>query len=417
MSIWRISGGNGLYGSVLTQGSKNAALPIMAAAALAPCETELLNLPDLRDVHTAADILRSIGCAVDIDGDAALIDSRGLTGCEIPDALMGRMRSSVIFMGALLARCGEARMTLPGGCALGPRPIDLHIMALEKLGARVETREGRLICRSDGLEGARIDFPFPSVGATENAMLAACAAKGRTVIANAAREPEIEDLQAFLRQMGADIRGAGTSEITIDGFSPRPNVGHRVMPDRIAASTLLCAVAAAGGELELRALEPRHLSSVTDSLFQAGCGIISNSRSLRLRSNGRLKAPKPVITGPYPEFPTDAQPLLLAACLKAEGASTFVENVFQSRFRYIDELKKLGAKVGIRGSTAAVTGVEALRGAQVEATDLRGGAALVIAALSAEGESLIADEGHIRRGYDGLDRALRGLGANIEFIP
>lgn len=415
MSVWHIAGGNRLSGSVTVQGAKNAVLPIMAASVLAPGETELLNVPTLRDVNTTIRILRGLGCSVEREGDAVYIDSRSMSRSEIPHSLMRELRSSVIFLGALLARCGHARLSMPGGCELGPRPIDLHLMALRALGAEIDERGGDLICSApSGLHGAGIALPMPSVGATENAMLAACAAEGETVIMNAAREPEITELQTFLQTLGADVTGAGSATVRVRGKKLEPfRVGHRIMPDRIVSSTLLCACAAAGGDVELRAVEPRHFSTVLHSLSECGCDIMSNSSSVRLRSGGNLKAPMPVITGPYPGFPTDAQPLMLAACLKARGTSVFVENVFQNRFRFTEELQRLGARIHTEGRVAVVTGVEALHGAPTVATDLRGGAALMIAALSAEGETDILDSGHVERGYESFDERLAALGADI----
>ncbi len=415
MSVWHIAGGNRLSGSVTVQGAKNAVLPIMAASVLAPGETELLNVPTLRDVNTTIRILRGLGCSVEREGDAVYIDSRPMSRSEIPHSLMRELRSSVIFLGALLARCGHARLSMPGGCELGPRPIDLHLMALRALGAEIDERGGDLICSApSGLHGAGIALPMPSVGATENAMLAACAAEGETVIMNAAREPEITELQTFLQTLGADVTGAGSATVRVRGKKLEPfRVGHRIMPDRIVSSTLLCACAAAGGDVELRAVEPRHFSTVLHSLSECGCDIMSNSSSVRLRSGGNLKAPMPVITGPYPGFPTDAQPLMLAACLKARGTSVFVENVFQNRFRFTEELQRLGARIHTEGRVAVVTGVEALHGAPTVATDLRGGAALIIAALSAEGETDILDSGHVERGYESFDERLAALGADI----
>ena len=397
------------------QGAKNAVLPIMAASVLAPGETELLNVPELRDVDTTIRILRGLGCSVEREGDAVYIDSRAMAACEIPHRLMRELRSSVIFLGALLARCGRAKLSMPGGCELGPRPIDLHLMALRALGAQIDERGGELICSApDGLHGAGIALPMPSVGATENAMLAACAAEGETVIMNAAKEPEISELQSFLQKLGADVTGAGSATVRVRGRGLEPfTVGHRIMPDRIVSSTLLCACAAAGGDIELRGVVPGHFSTVLHSLSECGCDIMSNSSCVRLRSGGNLRAPMPVITGPYPGFPTDAQPLLLAACLKAKGTSVFVENVFLNRFRFTEELQRLGARIHTEGRVAVVTGVDVLHAAPTVATDLRGGAALIIAALSAEGETDILDSGHVVRGYESFDKRLTELGAKV----
>lgn len=288
-------------------------------------------------------------------------------------------------------------------------------MALRALGAQIDERGGELICSApDGLHGAGIALPMPSVGATENAMLAACAAEGETVIMNAAKEPEISELQSFLQKLGADVTGAGSATVRVRGRGLEPfTVGHRIMPDRIVSSTLLCACAAAGGDIELRGVVPGHFSTVLHSLSECGCDIMSNSSCVRLRSGGNLRAPMPVITGPYPGFPTDAQPLLLAACLKAKGTSVFVENVFLNRFRFTEELQRLGARIHTEGRVAVVTGVDVLHAAPTVATDLRGGAALIIAALSAEGETDILDSGHVVRGYESFDRRLTELGAKV----
>lgn len=413
MSIWRIEGGAPLTGSTKVQGAKNSVLPIMAATILCGCETELLNCPDLSDVRASVKILEHLGCRVDRDGDIVNISSEGLCRCEIPHGLMREMRSSVIFLGAILARCGEAVLSLPGGCELGPRPIDLHLNALRRLGADISEQGGNIVCRAREMRGARINLEFPSVGATENSMLAACGAKGTTVIQNAAREPEIVDLQRFLRQLGADIDGAGTSTVTVHSFEPVKRVGHRIMPDRIVASTLLSAVASTGGDLELLAVSPDDFETVSAVLEEMGCLVMRRRDRMRLVSNGYLKAPKPIVTKPFPGFPTDAQPTLMSACLKAKGTTVFVENIFENRFRHAEELRRLGADIKTEGRVAMVTGVKQLEGSPVTTTDLRGGAALVTAALCAEGETIVHDQGHIDRGYDALDEQLRALGASI----
>ena len=290
----------------------------------------------------------------------------------------------------------------------------MHLKALSELGAEISQEGGTVHCRAEKLRGAQINLDFPSVGATENLMLAACAAEGTTVITNAACEPEIEDLQKFLRAKGAKISGAGTSVIRIEGFEPREHTYHTVMPDRIVAATYLCAAAAAGGEIVVENMVPGHISTVLSSLKAMGCGIINGQESVRIRRFGPLKAAKPVITKPYPGFPTDAQALLMAACLKAEGTSVFVENIFENRYRHVPELRRMGADIRTEGRVAMVMGAESLCGAPVNASDLRGGAALVIAGLSAEGETRVFDTGHIRRGYENFDSALRALGADVE---
>ena len=413
MPVWSVRGGRPLEGRAAVQGAKNAVLPIMAACLLGGGVTRLGNCPALRDVEASTEILRRLGCGVMQKGREILIDSSGMTENHIPHELMLRMRSSVMYLGAILARCGEARLSAPGGCELGARPIDLHLKALRALGAEVETAGGEVVCRAARLRGAHVNLDFPSVGATENVMLAACAAEGTTRVTNAAREPEIEDLQRFLNAKGARIRGAGTGEIVIEGFRPREFTSYRVMPDRIAAASWLCAAAAAGGDVLLERICPAHLETVTDCLRAMGCEIETGADFVRLRRGGALRACRPVVTRPYPGFPTDAQALLMAAALKAEGTTVFVENIFENRFRHIPELRRLGAEISTEGRVAIVTGVPALTGAAVEAEDLRGGAALVIAGLSAEGETQVEDPGHIERGYDDLAGTLRSLGADV----
>ncbi len=413
MSIWHIYGGNRLTGSTRVQGAKNAVLPIMAASVLSGGETVLHNVPDLRDVTTTLRILQHLGCTAVRDGDTVRIDSRGMHCDFIPHALMRELRSSVIFLGAILARFGTARLSMPGGCELGPRPVNLHLDALRALGAEVTECGGDIICRAHALQGRRILLPFPSVGATENAMLAACAAAGETVICNAAREPEIADLQCYLRKLGADISGAGTSTVTVGGFRPRPFVEHTIMPDRIVAATILCAAAACGGEVELQDVDPAHFSTVLDSLSEAGCAIITTASAVRLSSDGQLTAPRPVVTQPYPGFPTDAQPPLMAACLRAKGTTVFTENIFTNRYRHAEEFRRLGAAVSIEGRVAYVTGVERLTGAPLTASDLRGGAAMLVAGLCADGATELFDDGYIDRGYDRFDACLSALGADV----
>ena len=412
MPVWYVSGGKELRGRVAVQGAKNAVLPIMAACLLSGGVTRLENCPKLLDVDASMEILRYLGCGVMQKGREILVDSSEMTENHIPHELMLKMRSSVMYMGAILARCGEVKLSTPGGCELGSRPIDLHLKALEALGAEVEQRGGEVYCRGR-LRGTHINLDFPSVGATENVMLAACAADGTTVLTNAAREPEIVDLQRFLNAAGANIHGAGTSEIQIDGFQPREFTSHRIIPDRIAAATWLCAAAAAGGDVTLEQVYPAHLETVTGTLKQMGCSIIAGSDTLRLRRTGTLRAPRPVVTKPYPGFPTDAQALLMAAALKADGTTVFVENIFENRYRHVPDLRRMGADIRTEGRVAMVTGVQRLSGAAVEAEDLRGGAALAVAALSAEGETVIRDRGHIERGYCGFAETLSALGADV----
>ena len=413
MDIWHLRGGNRLEGACFVQGSKNASLPIIAASIISPARSELLNVPQLRDVDAALRILRHLGCTAEQWGSDVYIDSSGLCRSAIPHSLMVEMRSSVIFMGALIARCGSARLSLPGGCQLGKRPIDLHLAALRQMGAEIDEDRGEILCRSEALKGAEIVLPFPSVGATENIMLAACAAKGDTVIHGAAREPEIVALQDYLKAMGAQIHGAGTDTVTIGSLSPEKHIACRIIPDRIVASTIACAAACTGGNVELRGIDPRHFSTVLHFLNQAGCDIISTDRSVRLRSPGELKAVGEISTAPYPGFPTDAQPVLMAALLKAKGLTRITENIFENRYRQVPELCRLGADIVTHGKIAEIWGVDCLHGTALTATDLRGGAAMIVAGLSAQGETLICDDGHISRGYERFDMRLRALGADI----
>ena len=418
MSAYLVEGGNRLQGTARVHGAKNSVLPILAATILCPGESVVHNCPDLSDVRASIAILEHLGCRVERAGDTVTVDASALTGRDVPDALMREMRSSVIFLGAILARLGEAVMSFPGGCELGPRPIDLHLAAIRSLGAQVREQGGELHCSAaGGLAGCEITFSIPSVGATENAMLCACGAEGVTVICNAAREPEIVDLQAFLRALGADVRGAGTSVITVRGKKPLHGGGHTVMPDRIVAATLLTAVAAAGGETELLGTDYRQLSTVTAVLTEAGCRIRSGSDSIHICREAPLRGVRPIRTAPYPGFPTDAQPPVMAALCQGTGTTVFVENMFESRYRHVDELSRMGADIRVEGKVAVVCGVERLHGAALQAADLRGGAALVVAALGAEGRSEITGLHHMDRGYYGLEDTLRGLGADIVRVP
>ena len=413
MNQWHVTGGKPLRGRIRIQGSKNAVLPVIAASLLTPNETELLNCPALSDVDAAVDILRYLGCSAEREAGELHIDTTAPDRCDIPRELMHRMRSSVIFLGPLLGRFGEAKVSVPGGCELGPRPIDLHLQALRVLGAEIEESEEGILCRSDGLHGGEISLVLPSVGATENAMIAACAAEGESVIYNAAREPEIVFLQDYLRLLGADITGAGSPVIRVRDFSPRKRAGLRIPPDRIAAATYLCCAVCAGGEVELSDVRPQELRPVLNALGSMGCALAEGKNALHISASGRPMSPGAIVTRPYPGFPTDAMPLLMAACLRCRGPAMFMENIFSARFRHAEEMRRLGGNIVLRGPLAIVTGEERLTGAKLTSPDLRGGAALVAAALGAEGESVIRDNGHISRGYDGLDNHLRSLGADI----
>ena len=375
MSYLSIEGGAPLHGELTIQGSKNSVLPVLAATILARDVCRIENCPRLRDVDASVAILRHLGCRVRRDGTALEVDTAPMARCDIPDELMREMRSSIIFLGAILARQGEAVLSYPGGCELGPRPIDLHLAALRELGAEITERYGELRCKAKCLRGTDITLAIPSVGATENAILAACGAEGTSVIYNAAREPEIVDLQALLRSMGARVNGAGGSIITVEGGAA--------------------------------------VSTVALSLAESGCEVRSEADAVSLRSTGALRSVRPVRTAPYPGFPTDAQPVLMAALLRSEGCTVFVENIFENRYRHVDELSRMGAEIRVVGRVAVVNGVRTLHGAAVKCTDLRGGAALVIAGLSAEGTTRVTELTHIDRGYDAIERDLAALGAQI----
>ena len=409
-----VEGGKCLRGELTIQGSKNGVLPVLAATILCAAECRIENCPRLRDVDASVAILRHLGCCTRWEGADLIVNTTHMDRFEVPDALMREMRSSVIFLGAILARQGEAVLSYPGGCELGPRPIDMHLAALRALGAEIAERGGTLRCRAGALSAAEIVLPLPSVGATENAVLAACGAEGVTVIYNAAREPEIVELQDFLNAMGAEVRGAGGSIVTVTGRRALHGGSHRVIADRIVAATYLCAAAGCGGEVTLRGVDGPALSTVAGALREAGCAVKMEHDSVTLRSEGRPRSVRPVRTAPYPGFPTDAQPALMAALLRASGSTVFVENIFENRYRHVGELARLGADVRLAGRVAVVTGVEALHGAAVDCTDLRGGAALVLAGLQAEGETRVSRLEHVDRGYESIERDLRLLGAGIE---
>ena len=415
MSTYIVEGGRPLEGSVGIHGAKNSVLPILAACLLAPGECVIHNCPDLSDVRASLDILRRLGCRAERQGEAVVVDASAPTGWEVPDALMREMRSSVIFLGAILGRMGRAELCAPGGCELGPRPIDLHLAAIRALGGTVE-ETGDGLCCSGKLRGADIVLSLPSVGATENAMLAAVSAAGETTITNAAREPEIVDLQDFLTALGARVRGAGSSVITVEGGAPLHGGSYTVPADRIVAATYLAAAGCAGGDVELTGVDWRRLSTVTAVLREAGCRVASTPDAIRITARGPLRGVPPVRTAPYPGFPTDAQPPLMAALAGSRGCTVFVENIFESRYRHVDELSRMGADIRVEGRVAVVYGVPRLHGAKVRAADLRGGAALVVAALGAEGESTVSGVRHMDRGYQSLEGDLSALGASIRRV-
>lgn len=412
MGTYRICGGTPLRGALRIHGAKNSVLPILAAT-LATGQTSVLhNCPEISDVEVAAKILRSLGCRVSRAGESLTVDASSADSCRIPTELMQKMRAGVLFLGALLSRFGEAEVSLPGGCRLGKRPIDLHLSGLARLGAQVHFEEERIVCTAKKLQGATIALAYPSVGATENLLLAALGCAGETVLCNAAREPEIADLAGFLRACGAKITTDGGSVWRVKGGEKLRGAEYRIMPDRMEAATYLFAAAATRGELTLLEAEETHLGAVLELLRRCGCEIRAAEKQISLRCE-RLIAPGAVKTAPYDGFPTDAQAPAMAALATAAGVTVFEETVFSSRFAHTRALCAMGADIRVGTRCAVVRGVEQLHGARVEATDLRGGAAAVIAALSAQGESIVEQTEHILRGYADFVPMLQSCGAKI----
>ncbi|KUK11096.1 MAG: UDP-N-acetylglucosamine 1-carboxyvinyltransferase 1 [Clostridia bacterium 41_269] len=407
-----IEGGTPLEGSVRISGAKNSVLPVMAASILASGETVLREIPDLADVRTMCELLKNLGGICRREGDVLHIDFSDVASSEAPYEFMRRMRASILVMGPLLARTGYAKMSMPGGCAIGARPIDLHLKGLAAMGADIKKDHGWITVRAKKLAGARIYLDFPSVGATENIMMAASLAEGITIIENAAEEPEIVDLANFLNSMGSRITGAGTNIIRIEGVKELKPVQHTVIPDRIEAGTFMVAAAACGGDILVENAIIDHLKPVMAKLREAGAVIEEKNSGLRVVSNPPLKAVD-VKTLPYPGFPTDMQAQMMALLTTARGTSVVTETVFENRFMHVNELKRMGADIIIEGHSAVVKGVPFLTGAQVKATDLRAGAALVIAGMMAKNTTEVTGVEHIDRGYEDLVGKLRGLGAKI----
>lgn len=412
-----INGGRELHGSVKLQGSKNSILPILAASAATGGVSVLHNCPKLSDVDAAIAILRHIGCKVQRKGHTVIVDSSDANGFEIPDSLMREMRSSIVFLGALLARFGKAKVSAPGGCEIGLRPIDLHLCALRRMGTSISEEGGMLECKCpDGLFGRHVTLNFPSVGATENIMLAAMNAKGETVITNAAREPEIVDLAEYLNKCGMNITGAGQSVIRISG-GKISGAEHRIIPDRIVASTFMAAVACAGGRINVKDVEKEHLAPVIPVFESAGCVFDFNGKEMTVESFGRPRRVRLLRTMPYPGFPTDSQALFMAVAAKASGTSIISEKIFENRFRHVPELIKMGADIRVEDCCVAVVeGVKKLHGARVTACDLRGGSALAVAATGAEGQTVIENIHHIDRGCEAFEETLSALGADIKRV-
>lgn len=415
MSSYIIEGGRKLQGETYVSGSKNAALPIMAATILNKGISKLYNVPNIHDTKMMIEILQGLGCKVKKSKNKLVIDSSKVSRTEIPEHLMREMRSSVIMAGSILGRYKKASFSYPGGCDIGARPIDLHLKGFEKLGIGVQEEFGRINCRTDEIIGTEINLDFPSVGATENIILASVLGKGETTIINAAMEPEIVDLQKFLNRMGARVEGAGSNVIKIVGVKILKDVNYNIMPDRIEAGTILCATAITGGTVTLKQVKPEHIAPVLDKLREAGCNLEIAKDSIKLEAPRKLKAVD-IRTMPYPGFPTDMQAIFASLLSVASGTSVVVENIFENRFKYTQELQRMGAKIKIEGKTAIIKGTRRLYSAKVKATDLRGGASLVLAGLVAKGKTQIEDIKYILRGYEKLDEKLNNLGANIKIL-
>lgn len=409
-----VTGKKAIHGEVTISGAKNAVLPIIVGALLAEDITVLHDVPKLSDVATIKEVLEILGAKITFENHTMTIDSRDLNNWDAPYNYVQKMRASVLIMGPLLARLGKAKISMPGGCAIGTRPIDLHLKGLEALGADIQINHGDMNAVVPGgkLKGNRIYLDFPSVGATEHIMMAATTAEGTTVIENAAEEPEIVDLANFLNSMGANVRGAGTNVIKIEGVEQLHGTTYTIIPDRIEAGSYMIAAAITGGDLLVKNVIIDHIKPLIAKMIECGVEIIEEGNNLRVRSNGRLKAVD-IKTMPYPGFPTDMQAQFMALMTVAEGTSVFTETVFENRFMHADELRRMGANIKIDGRNAIVEGVSRLTGCKVKATDLRAGAALIVAALAAEGQTEITELQYIDRGYEDLIEKFQTIGADI----
>ncbi|PKO90460.1 MAG: UDP-N-acetylglucosamine 1-carboxyvinyltransferase [Betaproteobacteria bacterium HGW-Betaproteobacteria-12] len=411
-----IKGGQPLSGEVAISGAKNAALPILCASLLSAEQLHLTNVPHLNDISTMLRLLGDMGVGVTMDGvDGLVLDGSGLNNPVASYEMVKTMRASILVLGPLVARCGEARVSLPGGCAIGARPVDQHIKGLQAMGAEIKVEQGYVHAKATRLKGARICTDMVTVTGTENLMMAACLADGETIIENAAREPEVVDLANCLVSMGARISGAGTDVIRIQGVDKLHGATHSIMPDRIETGTYLCAAAVTGGNVRLTKTSAAYLDTVVDKLMDAGCEITVERDAIRLVAPQRLKAVS-LRTAPYPAFPTDMQAQFMAINCVADGVATIRETIFENRFMHVNELMRLGANIQIEGNNAIVRGVDGLEGATVMATDLRASASLVIAGLVAQGETLIDRIYHLDRGYERIEEKLARLGAQVRRI-
>lgn len=417
MSKFIIKGFNKLIGEVSVHGAKNSVLPILAATVLCDDECVIHNCPYLSDVGVTIQILNHLGAKTKRENETLIVNTKNIFRNDIPDALMREMRSSIIFLGAILSRNKKAIISLPGGCELGPRPIDLHINALKQMGMELDDSHGIINCKIDkSFKGSNISLSFPSVGATENILLASVISKGQTIITNAAREPEIADLINFLNKCGAKISASGEGVIIVDGVKKLHGTEHNVIPDRISATTFLSCAAITGGNVTVSKIKPEHMSSIFPLFEQSGCKIDICDNSVKIKAPGRLSSIKTIRTMPYPGFPTDAQAILMAMSTVAEGTSIFIENIFENRYKHVCELSRLGANIQVEGKVAVVEGVDKLSGTLVEGKDLRGTAALVVAGLAAEGQTEIEGLDYLDRGYEYFENSLLSLGAKIKRI-
>lgn len=412
MLSYIIEGGKRLEGEVTISGSKNASLPIIAASILSGNVTKLYNVPNIHDTQITLKILKLLGCKVKKNGGKIEINSKYINKKEIPEDMMRQIRSTVIMAGAIIGRFKEATFSYPGGCEIGARPIDLHLNAFKKLGINIEENSGFIKCKCDKIIGTNIELDFPSVGATENIILATVMAEGVTTIHNAAMEPEIEDLAKCLNKMGAKIEGAGTNFVKITGVPKLKEVSYKIMPDRIETGTFLCAAAITGGKIQLQEVIPEHVTPIVHKLEEAGCAIQVQNRKILIEAPKKLKAVD-IKTMPYPGFPTDMQSILGAVLTTAKGTSIIIENIFENRYKYMNELQRMGAKIQIEGKMAVIKGVRRLSGSTVSSTDLRGGAALVLAGLGAKGTTKVENIEYIQRGYENFEEKLSKLGASI----
>lgn len=412
MSKLIIQGGKKLEGEVQISGSKNAALPIIAGTVLIKGKTTLYNVPNIQDVQTMFEIIKDIGGKVTKKNNKIIIDTSKIHTYEISENLMRKMRSSVILAGAIIGKYKKANFSYPGGCEIGSRPIDLHLKGFEKLGINIKEEYGEIICEADRIMGTQIHLDFPSVGATENIILASCLAEGVTVLTNAAKEPEIEDLVKFLNKAGAKIKGAGTDRVEIIGVKKLTEVSYNIMPDRIEAGTYLVAGAITGGNLKVTNLNSNHIEPILNKLEEAGCVLKIEKNTVEIKAPKRIKAVD-IKTMPYPGFPTDMQSIFGALLTTAKGTSIITENIFESRYKYVQELNRMGAKINVEGRTAVIKGTKRIQGASVVASDLRGGAALVLEALVAKGVTQVDNVHYILRGYEKMDEKLKKLGAKI----